>query len=334
MKVLRQYQDKQGWNDFVLDNGGHPLQLWGWGELKSLHGWSAIRLQLVDDESGEVFGGAQVIVRDLPIPFRCLAYIPRGPIVGETDRLILLDMLADYIKKAYGAIALTIEPDEVDYAVPHGWIKSTNHILPAKTVVLDLKKHQTDLLADMAKKTRQYVRKSGAENIQIKSVKNREELKYCLEIYHETHKRAKFNIHSDQYYYDVYNRLEDNSRAFLAYYDGKPVAFLWLAMSLDTAYELYGGVTELGQQLRVNYALKWHAIMKCKEWGLKKYDFGGLIEGGVSTFKMGWTNAETDLAGTYDKPLSVLYKVWNKLLPKAKKVAQRVRSRTKISKSK
>jgi peptidoglycan pentaglycine glycine transferase (the first glycine) len=329
MKVLRQCRDKQEWNDYVLDHGGHPLQLWGWGELKSLHGWDAVRLQLVDDESGEVFGGAQIIVRDLPIPFKCLSYIPRGPIVDEANRLELLSLLAVYAKETFGSIALTIEPDEIEYSVPEDWIVSNNSILPSKTVILDLKKTQADLLADMSKKTRQYIRKSSAENIEFKSVKNREELKHCLEIYHETNKRAKFNIHSDQYYYDVYNRLEDNSRVFAAYHEDKPVAFLWLAISIDTAYELYGGVTEVGQDLRVNYALKWYAILKCKEWGIKKYDFGGLIEGGVSTFKMGWASTDTDLAGTYDKPLSVLYKVWKKVLPKAKRLNQKIKSKAK-----
>lgn len=329
MKVLRQCQDKQEWNDYVLENGGHPLQLWGWGELKSLHGWIATRLYLMDDETNEIFGGAQIIVRDLPIPFKCLAYIPRGPIVGEANRFEMLDLLAKYTKETYGALALTIEPDEVDYSVPAGWVSSSNHILPARTVVLNLKKTQADLMGDMAKKTRQYIRKSAAENIFIKSIKNREDLKACLAIYHETGRRAKFNIHSDQYYYDVYNRLEENSRVFTAYCEDKPVAFLWLAMSVDTAYELYGGVTEQGQQLRVNYALKWHAIMKCKEWGIKKYDFGGLIEGGVSTFKMGWASEETNLVGTFDKPLSILYGLWTKVLPKAKKIAQNIKLKSK-----
>lgn len=329
MKILRQCQGKQEWNDFVLESNGHPLQLWGWGELKSLHGWDAIRLQLVDDETGEVFGGAQVIIRDLPIPFKCLAYIPRGPIVDGENRFELLDLLAKYVKENYSAIVLTIEPDEVEYSVPGGWVISKNHILPSKTVVLDLKKTQSDLLVDMSKKTRQYIRKSSAEKVEFRSVKNREELKYCLDIYHETNRRAKFNVHSDQYYYDVYNRLEDNSRVFVAYYENEPIAFLWLAISVNTAYELYGGVTELGQKLRVNYALKWHAINKCKEWGINKYDFGGLIDGGVSTFKMGWVSSDTNLVGAYDKPLSVMYKAWTRVLPKAKKVVQKLKIKAK-----
>jgi peptidoglycan pentaglycine glycine transferase (the first glycine) len=104
--------------------------------------------------------------------------------------------------------------------------------------------------------------------------------------------------------------MADFSQLFASYVDGEPVAFLWLAISADSALELYGGMNDKGQELRVNYALKWHAIRKCKEWGLTRYDFGGLLEGGVTTFKMGWAVGETDLAGTFDKPLSVNYSTW------------------------
>ena len=126
----------------------------------------------------------------------------------------------------------------------------------------------------MAKKTRQYIRKSGAEAVIIRRVHTRNELDKCLAVYHETSKRAGFGLHSDQYYYDVFDKMGDYSPVFAAYVDEQPIAFLWLAISADTSYELYGGMNDLGQQLRANYALKWQAILKCREWGLMRYDFG------------------------------------------------------------
>jgi len=324
MNMLRQCQDKQDWNDYILEHGGHPLQLWGWGDLKSVHGWSANRLFLTSEE-GDVSGAVQVIIRKLPSPFRSLSYVPRGPVVDEANREELLNLLADYVDRNYHSVALTIEPDSVEYAVPKGWIASKNHILSAKTIILDLAKTESELLNDMVKKTRQYIRKSAAEAIKIKMVRTREDLGKCLAIYHETAKRAKFKLHSDQYYYDAFSKLGDHSPVFAAYVDDQPVAFLWLAISADTAYELYGGVNETGQQLRANYALKWHAILKCKEWGLIHYDFGGMIDGGVSTFKLGWATNETELAGTFDRPLSIFYGVWRRSLPLGKKITRHVK---------
>lgn len=325
MMTFKQCQDKIEWDNYVLENGGHPLQLWGWGELKSGHGWNAIRLFSYNG-FGDITGATQLLIRKLPLPFRSLTYIPRGPITSDIIRDDFLQELSLFVKSRYHSVALTVEPDSEEFSVPTGWLKSKSRILPAQTVILDLNKSESELLADMAKKTRQYIRKSAAEAIQVKSVRTKEDLAKCLAIYRDTAKRAKFDLHSEQYYFDAFNRLGDHSPVFAVYIDNQPVAFLWLAISADTAFELYGGVNELGQQLRVNYALKWHAIKKCKKWGLTRYDFGGLIEGGVSTFKMGWTDKETELAGTFDRPLSKFYPLWVSGLPLAKKTIRTIKS--------
>lgn len=326
MNILKQCQDRQVWDDYVFEHGGHPLQLWGWGEIKSLSSWwHAERLFLYSVDEA-IMGAVQVLIRRLPWPLRSIAYVPRGPIVGADDRAELLDTLAKYVKKNFHSVALKIEPDSIDYKVPSGWKQTSNHILPPKTILLDLKLSESELLNNMAKKTRQYIRKSASEKVEIKRVRNREELDKCLAIYHETSKRAKFPIHSDQYYYDVANKLDDNSLLFAAYIDEQPAAFLWLAISASVAYELYGGMNEVGRQLRLNYALKWHAILRCKEWGLSLYDFGGLVDGGVSDFKLGWASEQTELAGTFDKPLSILYGIWESVLPAAKIIIRKIKS--------
>ncbi len=324
MSKLTLGHSKSDWDDYILENGGHPLQLWGWGDAKSVHGWSADRFFMHDDDEN-IIGASQVLYRKLPWPLRSLAYIPRGPVVDESNREELLRSLAEYVKTHHHSVALSIEPDEEVYSVPQGWKLSKNHILPSKTIILDLNKSESELLNDMAKKTRQYIRKSSAEAMEIKRVRTMDDLNKCLDIYRLTAKRAKFDLHDYQYYYDVFSKMADFSQLFASYVDGEPVAFLWLAISADTALELYGGMNEKGQELRVNYALKWHAIRKCREWGLTRYDFGGLLEGGVTTFKMGWAVGETDLAGTFEKPLSAKYGAWHRGLPLAKRTVRRIK---------
>jgi len=326
MIELQKCTDKEQWDEYVLENGGHPLQLWGWGQVKAAHGWSAERVFAYDsDQDDKIVGAAQVLVRRLPVPFRSFSYIPRGPIVEELFRNEFLEGLATLVKREHRSVALSVEPNTFEFDVPEGWSKTENKVLSPHTILLDLKKSESDLLADMVKKTRQYIRKSAAEGITIKQVRSRAELEECLHIYRQTAERAKFNLHTEQYYLDVYNLLGDHSPVFAAYLDGKPIAFLWMAISADTAYELYGGMNDDGQRLRANYALKWYVIRKVKEWGLTQYDFGGLVVGGVSIFKQGWSSEETSFAGTYDKGLSPLYAAWSKGLPKAKAIVQKLR---------
>lgn len=326
MISLRTCDDRGEWDDFILENEGHPLQLWGWGETKAIHGWKAERLFAYNID-GQVTGAAQVLIRRLPWPFKAIAYVPRGPVVNPDRAEALLEALANHARSHYGAVVLTIEPDWSELpTMPKGWHKSDNTILIPNTLILDLNKSEDELLAPMSKKTRQYIRKSSSEEgVEIRQVKGREELEKCMQVYHQTAQRAGFALHGDQYYYDVFKNLGEASPVFAAYKDGWPVAFLWLAISAHTAFELYGGMNDDGQELRANYALKWHAITKTREWGIERYDMNGLVSDGVSNFKRGFADHEDTLVGTYDKSLSSLYIVWAKLLPLGKKILRSVK---------
>lgn len=326
MIALQECESREEWDDYVLEHDGHPLQLWGWGETKAMHGWRAERLFAYDLDK-RIVGGAQVLIKRLPWPFKSLVYVPRGPVVGAGEVKDFLEALANHARSEYGAVSVSIEPDWDDLPeLPRGWKKSTNTILIPDTLILDLTKSEDELLAPMSKKTRQYIRKSGSEqDVEIRQIKIMPELEECMAIYHETADRAGFALHDDQYYYDVFNNLDEASPVFAAYKDNHPIAFLWLAISASTAFELYGGMNDDGQQLRANYALKWHAITKTKEWGIERYDMNGLVSDGVSNFKRGFADHENMLVGTYDKPLSPLYAIWTSLLPYAKKVIRKVK---------
>ena len=314
------------WDEVVHDLGGHPLQLWGWGELKGGHNWHPHRILFVDDQE-VVFGAAQVLTRNLPGPFKRLNYIPRGPVSRKGSEAFVLEALAHYCRQHLPGTLTSIEPDSEQMPDIEGWIQSKNTILIPRTLILDLSSSEDDLLSHMTKKTRQYIRKSGREEgMTIRHVKTHEQLAPLLDIYKETARRANFPLHDDKYYYDVHDSLGESSLIFAAYKNDAPIAFVWLAASTQTAFELYGGMNEAGQQLRANYALKWHAITKCKEWGLKRYDMNGLLNDGVSTFKQGFANHETMLAGTYDYPMSPLYNLWAKGLPAAKKMLRKLKS--------
>jgi peptidoglycan pentaglycine glycine transferase (the first glycine) len=311
---------QQTWDDYVLDHDGHPLQLWGWGEVKAAHGWLADRVFVSDED--DIIGAAQLLIKPLPGGIKTLAYIPRGPVCTEKNRAEVLDALADYAKRSSKALTLTIEPHWREFDPPQGWRASSNTILLPRTLILDLTKTEDELQDAMSKKTRQYIRKSSKEDVVIRQVKTKDEIAQCLEIYHDTAQRAGFALHGDDYYQDIFDRLGEASPVFAAYHGDTMVAFLWLAVSQQIAFELYGGVNEEGQTLRANYALKWQAIQTMKKWGVAEYDMNGLLNDGISTFKQGFADHEDTLVGTFDKPLSSLYPLWTTGLPHAKKLVR------------
>ncbi len=325
MVIGKHCEDRALWDEIVHDLDGHPLQLWGWGELKAAHGWKAHRIIFTDDED-RVVGATQVLSKALPGPFKRLNYVPRGPVWHEGSETDVMEALASYVKQHLPGTVLSIEPDDTEIPAVHGWEESPNTILIPRTLILDLHKGEPELLEAMNKKTRQYIRKSGREGMVIKKLKLPEDIAKCLTLYKQTAKRAGFAIHDDLYYQDVHRYLEDSSVLFAAYHEGQPIAFLWLAVSEKTAFELYGGMNDKGQELRANYMLKWHAITKCKEWGIDRYDMNGLLNDGVSTFKQGFADHEDLLVGSYDYPLSKLYPIWTKALPKVKSVLRKIKS--------
>lgn len=316
-------ENKQQWDDYVNDLGGHPLQLWGWGELKSAHNWRAHRV--LWEQGGVIKGGAQLLIRQLPGPFKALTYLPRGPFGVLSTSIDGMAELAKYTKQTIGGTLITAEPDQTTVEWGSGWHASANTILIPNTLVLDLNRTEEELLADMTKKTRQYIRKSERDGVVVKQIKTREALVDVLAIYKDTAARAGFALHGDAYYNDLFAMLGENNLVCGAYVDNTLVSFVWCAISATTAFELYGGVTQKGQELRANYALKWYAITKCREWGIMRYDMNGLLNDGISTFKEGFASHKDTLAGTYTYAFSPLYPAWEKLFPKIKKAVHRLK---------
>jgi peptidoglycan pentaglycine glycine transferase (the first glycine) len=327
---VEQCTDRAAWDAAVTEQQGHPMQLWGWGQTKAQHGWSVDRV-LVRAPGGELVGSAQLLVKRLPFPFRSLTYIARGPQASDGAAPAVLDAVAGYVRTAHHSVVLTIEPDwDADspsaQALPSaGWQPTQNTILIGRTLILDLGKSEDELLGAMTKKTRQYIRKSSREDVTYRRVE-REDLAQVLSVYRQTADRAGFGIHEDQYYLDIFDNLGDSSPVYAAWQGSNVIAFLWLAVSGTTAFELYGGMNDAGSSLRANFSLKWTAITAMKAAGVTRYDFNGLLNDGVSQFKFGFASHEDLLAGTWDKPLSPLYPVYATALPLARRGVRQVRA--------
>lgn len=324
MLKLKEIKDQQKWDDLILDNNSHPFQLWGWGEVKATHGWKRDRLVLLlDDNTMEAL---QVLTKKLPWPLKNFSYIPRGLISEEVSEEAY-NRVAEFVKGKYQSVVLSIEPHSFDKVNYKGWkrINNQNSILVDQTILIDLTQPEEKILANMGRKTRQSINKAKRNTDEIRQITNLDELQKCLDIYEQTSKRSDFAIHSRKYYETVFGELKSNSVIYGAYINGELVGFLWLAISGSVAYQMYSGINSIGAKNRVNYALRWHSIVKAKEWGLKDYDFGGLMPGGVEAFKKGWSTQSTQFSGAYDKPLSIWYPLWKYGKPIASQVNQQIK---------
>jgi lipid II:glycine glycyltransferase (peptidoglycan interpeptide bridge formation enzyme) len=332
--TVTEVRDRATWDAEVRTSGGHPLQLWGWGEVKSRGPWTARRLRVASAD-GSLLGLAQVLVRRLPPPFRALSYVPRGPVVapdgaGSAEaRREVAQAVVDWCRSHVRGIGVTFEPDWPDGTdLPvAGARPARGAILLRSTLVLDLTRSEEELTADMARTTRADVRRGG-RGVEIRRVVADDELDAVIALYRESAARAGFGLHEDDYYRAVHRELGDASLVVAAFADGVPCSFVWCAASATTAFELYGGANDAGRKARANAPVKWHAVRLAREAGLERYDLNGLLNDGISDFKRSFAKHENLMAGTVDVPFNaVLHAAWERGLPTAKQVVRRLQRR-------
>jgi lipid II:glycine glycyltransferase (peptidoglycan interpeptide bridge formation enzyme) len=328
-------RDRAAWDTLVNGHGGHPLQLWGWGEVKAAHHWRTERLIVTDGET--VVGGAQVLYRTLPWPLKSLAYLSRGPVCAPEDAERVLAAVAAAVRAAHGSVALVAEPDWDGGSAGErgleaaGFRRTDSTILIPRTLILDLGRSEDELMADMSRTTRANVRKNLRGDLEFRKVATEDELGQVLAIYRETAERAGFGIHEDAYYRDIWRFLGDDSPIVAAFDGDRVVAFVWIARSAGTAFELYGGVNAAGQKARANYGVKWAAFMAMKADGCTRYDLNGLLNDGISDFKKQFAQHENLLAGTWELPLSPLYPVYATGMPLARRTLAQGRRAAKTA---
>lgn len=297
------YTVPEQWDNLVESHGGHPLQLFGWGEVKRATGsWDVVRV--ADDNNF-----AQILIRKTPLGR--FGYVPRG---NNFDPYFLNELKATAKQKHL--FMLRFEPNVEKSNWQHKLKLPRDHILIPRTIQLNLTQPAADLLAAMDAKTRQYIRRGERDNnLKIRPA-TKDDLPRILEIYRETASRANFPIHPDSYYQTIFAKKGKNNHIYVATIDNNVEAFLWCAKTQATCFELYGGATDLGFQHRANYILKWQTILEAQKT-CKVYDLNGLLNDGISKFKLGFSGgAEIQLAPTCDLVINPFrYFLFSGLLP-------------------
>lgn len=322
---VQEITDREEWNRLVDQFDGHPLQYWGWGELKAAHGWRAMRVAF--GQLAQQIGGVQVLVKTLPMG-ATMFFVPRGPF-GQ-DQVKLLTGLKDFARTK-GAKILKIEPEwlknqsNTEILQKSGFKATQNHVFIPNTAEINLADME-GRLERLGKKTRQYINKS-MRDLETREI-GADKLDQVVAIYQMTAKRAGFAIHPKEYYAELLEAMGQQNRLYAAFADDdQMVAFLWNIASKTSEFELYGGVNEIGQQKRANYGLKWSAIKASYERGAKFYDLNGLLNQGIDQFKRNFIfeNEEKQRVGTWDYYPSVSGKLLNTAMEMARKLRRAVK---------
>jgi len=313
-----------GWNIFLTKHpNAHILQTGEWGELKSAFGWEPVRLVLDDGL------GVQILFRRLPLGLT-LAYLPK-PVFSDQQSAFSGQLWAevDAVCKNRHAIFIKIESDVWDdQPLTFNFQPSTrspHYIQPPRTLMVDLRGTEDDILARMKQKTRYNIRLANKKDVTVRSWDD-------LPAFHQmmlvTGGRDGFGVHSLEYYQRAYDLFHPTGMAELlvAEYEGVPLAALMVFARGRRAWYMYGASTDEERNRMPTYLLQWEAMRWARSKGAEEYDLWGVPDEDEETLEAHFTERNDGLWGVYrfkrgfggelKRAVQALDRVYNPLLYK------------------
>jgi lipid II:glycine glycyltransferase (peptidoglycan interpeptide bridge formation enzyme) len=276
------------WNQFLSQHpNAHILQTGEWGELKSAFGWKPARVANQN-------AGVQILFRKLPLGFT-VGYIPKA----NMEQSLLPEI--DSVCKSQRAIFLKFEPNAWDSEFilhPSAFILSKHNIQPPRTILIDIRSTEEEILARMKQKTRYNIRLAEKKGVTVRAWDDIESFHKMMLV---TGGRDEFGVHSLEYYKHAYELLQPKGlgEILVAEYEGKPLAALFVARNGNRAYYLYGASTDEERNRMPTYLLQWEAMKWAKVHGSEEYDLWGVPDEDEATLEANFESRHGGLWGVY-----------------------------------
>ena len=286
--------DPSDWETFL---DGHPeahlLQTVAWATLKSRFGWEAHVVQ-----AGET--GAMVLLRQLVPGFK-LAYIPRGPV--GSDLLHLLSSIDTFCLER-SVFELKVEPDArwnaelAQKLETAGLQPSPQAIQPTRTIVVDLRPEEGEILSRMKQKTRYNIRLAARKGISVRPWSN---IGGFASMMDETAARDEFGAHSQSYYQTAYDLFhpDGSCELFVAEFNGDPLAALMVFARGARSWYFYGASRSAHREKMPTYLLQWEAMRWAKARGCESYDLWGIPDHDERDLEREFQDRSDGLWGVY-----------------------------------
>jgi peptidoglycan pentaglycine glycine transferase (the first glycine) len=287
------------WNQFLSTHPNlHLLQTGEWGELKSAFGWKPVRIV-----RGGV--GVQILFRTLPLGFT-IGYIPKAAF--STEPLVASQGLWSEIDSAcrqHRAIFLKLEldaweGDPIQYSPISDYLLrvSPQNIQPPRTILVDISDSEEEILSRMKQKTRYNIRLAEKKEVMVRAW---DDIAAFHQMLLSTAGRDKFGVHSFAYYKRAYELMHPKQMCeiFVAQYDDKLLAALWVARHGNRAYYLYGASNDEERNRMPTYLLQWEAMKWAKGRGCKEYDLWGVPDEDETLLETNFETRHDGLWGVY-----------------------------------
>jgi lipid II:glycine glycyltransferase (peptidoglycan interpeptide bridge formation enzyme) len=297
------------WDAFLSNfPDAHLLQTTAWGALKAASGWEVARVVSLEEPGST---GAQLLFRRLPLGFT-LAYIPKGPLSGSHHQDRPADVLrrwqalwpeVDRLCRQRRAVLLKVEadflsPDGEQVDPPAGFRRSPHPIQPPRTLLVNLRGDEEQLLARMKQKTRYNIRLALKKGVIVRSSGD---LELFYRLMQATGERDKFGVHHPDYYRKAYELFYPRGECELlvAEYEREPLAALVVFAREKRAWYFYGASADVHRDRMPVYLLQWEAMRWARAKGCSVYDLWGVPDVSEETLEANFVKRSDGLWGVY-----------------------------------
>ena len=288
------------------------LQSSSWGKVYELTGSKVQYLGLFDKNT--IVGSCVTIIKSA----RRGRYleIPGGPLIDWHSTKQVTAMLATLkdLATTEHCIFVRMRPNIADTSknrqiFNHHHLRiSPMHLHAEHTIMLDLTKTETELLADMRRQTRYEVRRADKLAIRVTSSSTKSAFREFYQTQLATAKRQSFIPSSEDFILAQHTAFGDTAKIYRAELGNKLLATSLIILQSPEAIYHEAASTPAGRSLPGAYALQWQVIRDAKAAGLKRYNLFGIAPhgathhryAGVTTFKKGFGGEEVNYIPAHD----------------------------------
>jgi lipid II:glycine glycyltransferase (peptidoglycan interpeptide bridge formation enzyme) len=283
--VCNEPEQAQSWDRFLSQcPEAHIEQTNDWAALKQIYGWKPVWFWII--RNGKILGGAMIQTRRLK-RFATIGYIERGPVwdPGEHDAMgLVIKALSQVVRSMHLAYLVIVPPYAGEQLIPLLESLQFRHkpetIPPIgvgrATLLVDLRKDESALLADMSMTKRQNLRRAERKGVRVRTGDGADADTIRELMWTACRRRGVLPYPAQRDYFENLWRLMGPAgkvKFFIAEIDGQPV-------SAATAM-VYGGTMQLFRvgwsgthdKSNPNDLLHWEMIKWAKENGCRFFDF-------------------------------------------------------------
>jgi len=309
-------ENKETWNQAVVNHGADFLQSFQWSEFQKSIGQKVIKQEIA---------GVPVQIIKYPLPFKqSYLYAPhvfsaKGKaqskklekelqelkIICKQEKSIFLrvDFLREQETESAAEMRQELKEAKFKSAPANYYFSAISQ--PPFAAHLDIGGSEEQILSNMRYNTRRSIRLAKERGVAVEQLEN---IKSFFNLLTQTSQRKNVGLHPREHYFKLKQAFGEDLVLLMAYNKKQLLAGAMILFFGEQATYLHAGSLPGSQNQEAPYLILWQAILEAKKRGCKILDLGAVAPEGsqnhpwqsITTFKMGWRPKIVNYLSAYD----------------------------------